>query len=239
MAQGGAPRRDRSGRPGRRGGRRLCISAVLPVPFQRSLFDAPPASLDDAFSTLTRIHLDEASWIDYAPGWVRGSDLLFDQVLRTRAWGQRTRWMYDRRVREPRLTAHWELTSGEPLEPEILEHMRRSLSARYGVAFDSAGFNLYRDGRDSVAWHGDRIEKEIEEPIVALVSLGERRRLLLRPKGGGRSRAFELGRGDLFVTGGKTQRTWDHAVPKTRRAGPRITVAFRYALDPRAYAGKR
>ncbi len=209
-----------------------------PLTFQRSLFDAPPASLDAAFCTLERITLDEASWVDCAPGWVRGSDLLFEQVLRTRAWGQRTRWMYDRRVREPRLTAPWDLRSGTPLEPPLLEEMRLRLSARYGVIFDSAGFNLYRDGRDSVAWHGDRIEKRVADPIVALVSLGEPRKLLLRPKGGGRSRAFSLGRGDLFVTGGRTQRAWDHAVPKCARAGPRITIAFRYALDPRAYAQK-
>jgi alkylated DNA repair dioxygenase AlkB len=212
---------------------------VAPLTFQRSLFDAPPPSLDASFSTLERIELGGASWVELAPGWVRGSDVLFELVLRTRAWGQRSRWMYDRRVREPRLTAMWELRSGLPLEPPLLEEMRLRLSARYRVAFDSAGFNLYRDGRDSVAWHGDRIDRHIEDPVVALVSLGEARRFLLRPKGGGRSRAFSLGRGDLLVTGGRTQREWDHAVPKCARAGPRITIAFRYALDPRTYAQKR
>jgi alkylated DNA repair dioxygenase AlkB len=211
----------------------------VPLRFQPSLFDAPPASIDLAFSTSRRLHLDEASWIDCAPGWVRGSDALFEEVLRARTWGQRTRWMYDRRVREPRLTSMWERSSGEPLEPGILEEMRAALSARYGVDLDSAGFNLYRDGRDSVAWHGDRIEKEIEDPLVALVSFGEPRKFLLRPRGGGRSIAFRLGRGDLFVTGGKTQRAWEHCVPKVARAGPRITVAFRYALDPRVYASRR
>ena len=209
------------------------------LPFQPSLFDAPPASLDASFSTLRRVALDAVSWIDYAPGWVRGSDHLFELVLRARTWGQRTRWMYDRRVREPRLTSTWELGSGEPLEPLVVEEMRARLSARYGVELDSAGFNLYRDGRDSVAWHGDRIDRSVEEPVVALVSLGEPRRFLLRPKGGGRSTAFQLGRGDLLVTGGRTQRAWEHAVPKVARAGPRITIAFRHALDPRAYDGKR
>jgi alkylated DNA repair dioxygenase AlkB len=147
--------------------------------------------------------------------------------------------MYDRRVREPRLSAWWELGSGAPLAPPVLDEMRRLLSQRYRVVFDSAGFNLYRDGRDSVAWHGDRIEEEIAEPLVALVSLGEPRRFLLRPKGGGRSIAVLLGRGDLLVTGGTTQRTWAHCVPKVARAGPRISVAFRHAVDRRAYRGKR
>jgi alkylated DNA repair dioxygenase AlkB len=208
------------------------------VEFQPSLFDAPPPALDLGYSTLRRVQLDPASWVDEAPGWVRGSDALFVEILRQRAWKQRVRWMYERKLPEPRLTDHWDGESGEPLAPPLLEDMRRSLSQRYRVAFDSAGFNLYRDGRDSVAWHGDKIEKEIEEPIVALVSLGEPRKLLLRPRGGGRSLRFVAGRGDLLVMGGKTQRAWEHAVPKVARAGPRITVAFRYSLDPRAYAGK-
>ena len=193
-------------------------------------FDSGAPSFDPEFRGLTRTWLDPESWVDLAPGWVAGSDALFQAVLGSRSWGQRTRRMYDQRVREPRLTAPWSLRSGVPLEPFVLEAMRRALCARYAVQFDSAGFNLYRDGEDSVAWHGDRIRKEIEEPVVALVSLGDPRRLLLRPKGGGPSRALSLGRGDLLVTGGRTQRAWDHCVPKVARAGPRISIAFRYGL---------
>lgn len=209
------------------------------VTFQPSLFDGRPIGFDATFAALARLQLDDASWVDHAPAWVRGSDVLFEEVLATRPWGERTRWMYDRRVREPRLTAPWSLDSGLPLEPRVLEEIRVVLSARYGVAFDSAGFNLYRDGRDSVAWHADRIRREIESPVIALLSLGEPRTFLLRPRGGGRSVAFRLGRGDLLVTGGETNRRWQHCVPKVARAGPRISVAYRHGLDPRAYAGKR
>jgi alkylated DNA repair dioxygenase AlkB len=110
------------------------------------------------------------------------------------------------------------------------------LSERYRVELDSMGMNLYRDGRDSVAWHGDRIAREIEKPIVALVSLGHPRKFLLRPKGGGRSRPFELGRGDLLVTGGRTQRLWQHSVPKVATvAGPRISLAFRHGMTAKVY----
>jgi alkylated DNA repair dioxygenase AlkB len=209
------------------------------ISWQPSLFEAHEWLIDETFSDVRRVHLDEESWIDHQPGWVHGSDSLFGEVLATRDWGQRTRRMYDQRVAEPRLTSPWSAQSGETLEPAILERMRVVLSNRYEVDFDSIGFNLYRDGKDSVAWHGDRIKKEIEEPVVALVSLGEPRRFLLRPKGGGKSTAFMLGRGDLFVTGGKTQRTWDHSVPKVAKAGPRISLAFRHGMDPKAYAGKR
>ena len=208
------------------------------ISWQPTLFASEDWDVDRSFSTLRRVHLDGDSWVDHQVAWVKGADRLFGEVLENRDWGQRTRRMYDQRVREPRLTSPWNLASGEPLDPPVLETMRTLLSDRYGVNFDSVGFNLYRDGNDSVAWHGDRIKKEIEEPIVALVSLGEPRKFLLRPKDGGKSSSFMLGRGDLLVTGGKTQRTWEHSVPKVTKAGPRISLAYRHGMDPTAYQSK-
>lgn len=200
------------------------------------LEEATEAAVDGSFAAVERIDLDAESWLDYAPGWVSGADELFAELLASTDWGQRTRWMYERQVVEPRLTSHWRAQSGRPLEPPVLEEMRLLLSDRYRVELDSMGMNLYRDGRDSVAWHGDRIAKEIQKPIVALVSLGHRRRFLLRPKGGGRSRPFELGRGDLLVTGGRTQRLWQHSVPKVANAaGSRISLAFRHGMAAKVY----
>lgn len=204
--------------------------------WQPSLFETQEtSSVDRAFASLKRIQLDPESWVDHASGWVSGSDLLFQALVDSLDWGQRSRRMYDQEVTEPRLTALWRESSGKTLEPPILEEMRVLLSKRYDIEFDSAGFNLYRDGRDSVAWHGDRIKKGIEQPLVALVSVGEPRRFLLKPRLGGNSRTFMLGRGDLLVTGGRTQRTWLHSVPKVANAGPRISIAFRHGLDPTIY----
>jgi alkylated DNA repair dioxygenase AlkB len=204
------------------------MSASPRLVWQPSLFAVESVGFDPSFGNLRRIHLDETAWVDHAPGWVSGSDRLFEEVLEGRGWQQRSRRMYDQTVQEPRLTAPWSLRSGQPLEPPVLEDIRRALSERYRREFDSVGFNLYRDGRDSVAWHVDKIPKEIDTPLVVLVSLGEPRRFLLRPKGGGRARTFLLGRGDLLVTGGETQRTWEHSVPKVARAGPRISLAYRH-----------
>jgi alkylated DNA repair dioxygenase AlkB len=205
------------------------------VSYQASLFGRSTPSFDPGFAGLRRIWLDAAAWVDWLPGWVAGADDLMDAIVRTTTWGQRTRWMYDREVLEPRLTSHWAMASGEAPQPEIVERMRAALSARYGVVFDTIGRNFYRDGRDSVAWHRDRIRMEVVDPVVALVSLGEPRKLHLRPRGGGRSRAFPLGGGDLLVTGGATQRTWEHAVLKAARAGPRVSLAFRHGLDASTY----
>jgi alkylated DNA repair dioxygenase AlkB len=211
------------------------VSDQSELPFQRELFAPHVARFDGSYSSLRRIALDAHSWVDFAEGWVVGADALFEAVLRARDWKQRTRWLYERHVKEPRLTAPWNAESGETLEPPIVEEMRASLSERYGVRFDSVGFNLYRNGQDSVAWHRDHIRKEFEQPIIALVSLGEPRRFLLRPRGGGSSTAFALGRGNLLVAGGRANHDWEHSVPKVVRAGPRISLAFRHGLDSRSY----
>ena len=101
--------------------------------------------------------------------------------------------------------------------------------AELGEPFATAGLCLYRDGRDSVAWHGDRIGRSsTEDTIVAIVVLGQPRALLLRPRGGGATLRHDLGHGDLIAMGGSCQRTWEHAVPKSaRHAGPRISIQFR------------
>jgi alkylated DNA repair dioxygenase AlkB len=188
--------------------------------------------VDGSFDGLERIQLDPESWVDYCPSWLSGSDRAFEQLLNDTAWTQRRRWMYDRQVDEPRLTS-WHRTNEEVAAPvhQWLDDARMALSAHYEVQFDSVGFNLYRDGADSVAWHRDRIPAEIVDPVVALVSLGEPRRFLLRPHGGGRSRAFALGRGDLLVTGGQTQRRYEHSVPKVRASHPRMSIVFRHGTS--------
>jgi alkylated DNA repair dioxygenase AlkB len=141
--------------------------------------------------------------------------------------------MYDREVDEPRLTAWQRVDDANPLRRRFLEDARVALSKRYGVEIDSVGINLYRDGADSVAWHRDRIPKEIIDPVVALVSVGQPRKFLLRQFGGGSSRVFKLGHGDLLVTGGQTQRRYEHSVPKVSSSGPRISLVFRHGINER------
>ena len=106
----------------------------------------------------------------------------------------------------------------------------RHYYAQLGEPFRTAGLCLYRDGRDSVAWHGDRIGRSsTEDTMVAIVSIGAPRALLLRRRGGGPVEVrHELGHGDLLVMGGSCQRTWEHCIPKTARpTGPRISIQFR------------
>ncbi|TQM09536.1 alpha-ketoglutarate-dependent dioxygenase AlkB [Pseudonocardia kunmingensis] len=202
--------------------------AAPDLAWQPSLLDAPALELDRAFGALRRRELAEGAWVDHAPGWCRGADVLFGRLLGETPWSGREVRMYDRVVREPRLTHRWRLDDG-PAPPAELGEMARVLSERYGVAFTQVGVNLYRDGADSVAWHGDRVARELPEAVVALVSLGAGRPFRLRRTGGGPSIGYLPGPGDLLVMGGSCQRTWQHSVPKTRVAPPRISIQFRHA----------
>ena len=88
--------------------------------------------------------------------------------------------------------------------------------------------NAYRDGADSMGWHADDESELGPEPLIASLSLGAKRRFLIRPKNGGSSSAFDLGCGNLLVMRGKSQQEWQHCVPKTRKAvGLRINLTFR------------
>lgn len=195
---------------------------------QASLFGAvEEPAVDTSFAGVRRIGLDERSWIDHLPGWLHGEQAVFDALIARLPWRQRTVTMWDRRLPEPRLTWWWTPELGpEPLP--VLATIRAALSRRYAEAFDSIGFNCYRDGNDSVAWHGDRHRHIVDDPVVAIVSVGAPRPLRLRPRGGGPSLSFELGRGDLFVMGGACQHDWEHCVPKVRTAEPRISITYRH-----------
>lgn len=196
--------------------------------WQPSLLDGSVVELDRTFHGGRRHPLGEDAWVDHVPGWCRGADLLFAELLQNTPWRGREVRMYDRVVPEPRLTHRWHLDRG-PDPPPALAAMARLIGARYGVQLTQVGVNLYRDGSDSVAWHGDRVARELPDAVVALVSLGALRPFRLRPSGGGPSEAFLPGPGDLLVMGGSCQRTWQHSVPKVRSAGPRISVQFRHA----------
>jgi len=172
-----------------------------------------------------RRELARGAWIDHAPSWLSGHEELFVELVENVHWSQHRRPMYDRFVDVPRLIG--ELPARGRCVG-VVEEIQGRLDAGYGVAFDRVGVALYRDGNDSVAWHGDQVARERPQALVATVSLGEPRTFALRPKGGGEGRLdFRLGHGDLLVMGGTCQRTWEHCVPKVRRAGPRIALMFR------------
>ncbi|MEU5182524.1 alpha-ketoglutarate-dependent dioxygenase AlkB [Streptomyces longwoodensis] len=199
---------------------------------QGSLFDQAADLRLGTLDGIPRTVLGAGAWIDVLPGWLTGSDVLFEELAEGVPWREERRQMYDNVVAVPRLLAFY--GAEDPLPHPVLDEARAALSAHYaeelGEPFVTAGLCHYRDGRDSVAWHGDRIGRGArQDTMVAILSVGAPRDLLLRPAhGGGPTVRRPLGHGDLIVMGGSCQRTWEHCVPKsTRASGPRISIQFR------------
>jgi alkylated DNA repair dioxygenase AlkB len=200
---------------------------------QCSLFGSEPPQFDAASSQVRRLTLPHGAWVEHHPGWLSGHARVFETLLRETPWQQHRRSMYEREVDVPRLVAR------APAEGEMAELLRRlsaSLSLRYGRALPSISLAYYRNGADSVAFHGDKVGSLKGDCIVATVSVGAPRRFLLKPNGGA-SLGFDLGWGDLFVMGGSCQRTCQHAVPKRAHADPRISIMFRPLIPENGVAG--
>jgi alkylated DNA repair dioxygenase AlkB len=191
---------------------------------QLGLFDGGAPAFDRGFARLERTYLSADAWFDFAPTWLTGHDALFATLLESVHFRREKRQMYERIVEVPRLIAA--LPADGPIPP-IVEDARLALSERYGEALARISLGYYRNGEESVAWHGDYVARKLPEALVATLSVGARRRFLLRPKGGGASVALTLGAGDLLVMGGSCQRTFEHSIPKVRSAGPRIAIMFR------------
>ncbi|WP_431965716.1 alpha-ketoglutarate-dependent dioxygenase AlkB [Actinacidiphila sp. bgisy160] len=204
----------------------------MTAPLQGSLFDQTDELLLGPLDGLRRTGLGSGAWLDLLPGWLRGADALFEELAGSVPWRAERRQMYEREVDVPRLLAFY--GEGERLPHPVLGEARAALDAHYadelGEPFVTAGLCFYRDGRDSVAWHGDRTGRSAtQDTMVAILSVGDPRDLALRPRGGGAAAMrLPLGHGDLVVMGGSCQRTWEHAIPKSTRAvGPRISIQFR------------
>jgi alkylated DNA repair dioxygenase AlkB len=191
---------------------------------QLGLFAANSRGIDVRFSKLARTELTDGAWYDYAPGWLSGDEGLLQELVGGVRWHQEERAMYERVVAVPRLYAT--LPQDGPI-PGIVEQARRALGQRYGENFERLSLGYYRDGRDSVAWHGDYVARRLPTATVATISVGAPRTFHLRPKAGGPRVTLALGWGDLFVMGGSCQRTWEHALPKLTQAAPRVAIMLR------------
>ena len=237
---------------------------------------AQPAELD--FSGVRRMQLSGGAWVERIPGWLSDHVDLFECVRAAADWERHRRPMYDRVVDVPRLVAplpgeatlRWrdeeciQTVPHEASEAEVqrvasrLRQLSATLSRRYQRALASISVAYYRDGRDSVAYHGDKLGVLRPNTVVAILSVGARRRFLMRPRAGtaavrargtneaaasaqlvSRPFGFSVGEGDLLVLGGSCQETWEHAVPKTKLAGPRIAVMFREALPQPARSAQK
>lgn len=200
------------------------------APRQLRLVDDPDAdpSFDRSFAGTEHLALARGALVDVTPGFVSGAEALFGIVAQAAEWHVQHMVMFEQVVRCPRLTTSW--TLGDlPGELSILRAMAAALSQRHRVALTRVSANLYRDGDDAVAWHGDRGARDVATATVAVLSLGATRPFRLRERDGDGRVDLAPASGDLLVMGGSCQRTWQHAVPRVSESGPRISLMFRPA----------
>ena len=190
----------------------------------------------EVLATTERVWLDEHSWVDVTRGWLPDADEVFAAVRERAAWFQGRIFRYERYVDEPRLSASSKGNVAE-LHPALVD-AHRSIRRTYGVDFPRPALALYRDGRDSVAFHCDRELRWLEDTVIGVLTLGAARPWLLRPRSrrydhdapnGGATHDLHPGSGDLLVMGGRCQADWHHAVPKVAsHVGPRISLQWRW-----------
>jgi alkylated DNA repair dioxygenase AlkB len=175
--------------------------------------------------------------VDYYPGWVEDDDRLFRVLADQIAWEQHALTLYGRTMPTPRLTAwmgdgiyRYSGITNEPVPwPEALASLRERLRQELGVDVNSCLANLYRDGTDSMGYHSDNEPELGRRPIIASISLGDRRRFVLQHRVTQARWIWELGQGDLLVMRDESQSDYAHAVPKTSRTvGPRLNLTFRH-----------
>jgi alkylated DNA repair dioxygenase AlkB len=170
---------------------------------------------------------------------VSDADRLLGTLHGEIAWRQEVAMIMGRKVPIPRLTA-WHGEAGyvysgiamqpAPWTPALLE-LKACSEHHAGQGFNSALLNLYRDGRDSVAWHADNEPGLGRDPVIASLSLGATRRFHLKHRRSGERLSLDLGHGSCLIMAGSTQHHWLHQLPKTARAvGPRINLTFRRML---------
>lgn len=193
-------------------------------PCQNSLFDAdgPRVLVEDGKGGIVY----ESGFID------RGiADCWFETLRDEVPWQAQRRPMYDRVVDVPRLTAGYRLAR-EDL-PAPLREAANLLGRRTGEPFNAVGLNFYRDGRDSVAPHNDKLHILVPHHPIALVSLGSPRRMTIRAKRPPRTPIHvDLEPGSLLLMSYDSQLHYEHGVPKTKlEVGPRISLAFRVRPD--------
>jgi alkylated DNA repair dioxygenase AlkB len=190
-----------------------------------------------------RTTLTTSAWIEHEPTWILRpeADALLEALRHELAWEQREVVLFGRRVLQPRLIA-WAgdlgyRYSGQTLEPRAftpaVERLLWRVRERTGVPFNHVLVNRYRDGGDSMGFHADDEPELGEDPVVASLSLGARRRFVLKPRRrhGGERHTLDLGRGSLVVMGGTCQRDYYHGVPRQPGLlGERMSLTCRKIL---------
>jgi alkylated DNA repair dioxygenase AlkB len=175
----------------------------------------------------------------YVPNFIVDPAPWMEALHRELAWDREAIVMFGRSVEVPRLTTWYgddgveyrysNVTHRARRWPLRLVELRDRLHVAFGVRFNFVLANLYRGGGDSIGWHADDERALGAHPVIASISLGATRVLKFRARDDSRRRvSVQLEAGSLLLMWGRSQRLWQHALPKVRAdIGPRINLTFR------------
>jgi|TARA_B100001123_G_C15247465_1_gene1001485 alkylated DNA repair dioxygenase AlkB len=185
--------------------------------------------------------------IEYIPCFIESemATSILKKLVDTTQWSQPELNIFGRTRKVPRLAA-WYGDQGaiycysrlknKPLEWNSSLLILKELVEKYVEhSFNSVLLNLYRSGADSMSWHQDNEPELGQHPVIASISLGGIRRVVLRHLHSAKTRIIECkpGHGSLIVMRGSTQKLWQHAVPKTMKTTePRLNLTFRFIDIP-------
>lgn len=192
----------------------------------------------DRRAAVTRTPLGDGSWVDLVSGFVRSADVVMATLHTETAWQQNETLRYDKYVPERRLSAGLR-SSSRPLLRQTEMHLR----ATYRQPMEGIAAILYRTGDDFQGLHSDREMRWLDDTLIAIVVLGQRRPFVIRQRGpwaeslvdrvpsgeDPHDRVLMPGEGDLLVMGGRCQADWLHGVPAFDTQNPRISLTWRWA----------
>ena len=183
-------------------------------------------------------------------GLGRDGVTVLDQLIAEVPWRQENILVWGKMYRQPRLVAWYGdegskyTYSGITLNPipwtDLLFDIKRRVETATRAKFNSVLLNYYRDNRDSMGFHSDDEAELGDKPVIASLSLGEERTLILKHRRNKLARPVRLTleSGSLLLMKGETQRYWKHGIAKeTRRCGPRINLTFRRIVMLDRYKG--
>jgi alkylated DNA repair dioxygenase AlkB len=167
-------------------------------------------------------------------------DAILRQLISDVPWRQENIVVWGKTYPQPRLTAWYGdpecsyTYSGITLTPilwsDLLLGIKQLVEDSALVSFNSVLLNYYRDNHDSMGLHSDDEPELGATPIIASVSLGEERTLVMRHRVKKHMEPVRLTleSGSLLLMKGDTQRYWKHGIEKeTRQCGPRVNLTFR------------
>jgi len=163
------------------------------------------------------------------------SDYYYHALLTQTHWREYEMPMYDKIVTAPRMISWYQDKQDGDAAASIceltddLKSIRDRVEAATQLKFNAVLLNLYRNGKDGVAWHSDKTGKSGNDPVIASVTFGETRIFRLRHKQHKHPQVeILLHHGSFLLMAGTTNSFWEHQIPKTARdILPRINLTFR------------